>query len=1068
MSGRYAYTEAQRQAATTLDRSLVVTAGAGSGKTRVLVDRYLNLIDPTRAGGPLATPDQVVAITFTNKAAREMLDRVRGAVREQVEAAPDEAPRRLWQRIFAQTAAARIQTIHSFCSELVWEYPVEAGVDPAAGVLEEFTAGELLEGSARQAILHLLDDEPALQALAVDRGMGALAAEVARIYRTIRASGRTWTQGEELTLANLGAAGGAEGDPGGVTGAAVVRALFRLLTAVDREYAAAKTPAALDFEDLQLLARNLVRDHPEVRRRLQARLRYLLVDEFQDTDALQYELVSLLAGDPPGDRLFVVGDPKQSIYRFRHAEVGLFAALQDRIRECAGGVVRFAENFRSQPGLVDFVNRVFPHLMGPAYEPFVPGRASEPSYPAVELLLVERENGEKTDSCTLKEARLLAARLRAMVESREELVGERPGDDGAEVRRPVAYGDIAVLFRTRTKLKLFEAALAEQGVPYYVGGGIGFYRKLEVRDVLVALRAVDDPDDLLSLAAALRSPLFGLPDDALLLLVQRAGDLGTGLAAVVTGADLVADLEAETAAQLQRAAALFTEARALRSRLSVPESLDLLLERTGYETTLLTLPQGAQKVANLRKLRQVAQELTGGQCLSLTDFLARFQRLSEGAEEAEAALESEAADAVKLLTVHGAKGLEFPVVAVADLSRKFTPDKGLWKYDTELHDRLSAAHAGENEAELKRLLYVAVTRARDHLLLTGSIAPPPAAGKEKKPPECWLTWLLEVMDAAHLPEGLVRTWSVPAAAVADLAQTGAAAEPAAAVPAGASAGEKSFPLLAPVPTPGRQVAVTTVSELMCYAACPRRYHLRYRLSTPPLGVAPGQVSDEEAENAFVVTAAELSPVARGTVVHRVIERLRSPADLEPLLSRALAEAGVADADRREAAAALRPLLEAYLSGEEFATAVRGDVVEAEAPFFFRLAPDLLLKGAVDRIDRVSGGLRLLDFKTNRVPAERAREEAAGYYRLQLPLYASAVEEVWRQPVRSGTFVFLWPDVRVEADLSPEARERAREEAAALARAIETGGQAPRPSAVCAGCGYLPLCDAGLGRKGRPR
>lgn len=1055
-------TSAQLLAATDLSHSLVVTAGAGSGKTRVLVERYLNLVDPTRPGGALAAPERVVAITFTNKAAREMLDRIRRALRQRAEAAHRDEERQAWQRIWEQTAAARVQTIHSFCADLLRDFPVEAGVDPEARVLEDFPARELLERAARKTILAGLDRDQELRRLALDRGLPALAEEVSRLFRAARAGG------EDLSSLEARAPEG------------TARVLCRLLVGVEAAYAAEKTPAALDFEDLQLRARDLLVNHPGVRRRLRDRFRYVLVDEFQDTDALQDQIVTLLAGEPPEDRLFVVGDPKQSIYRFRHAEVGLFTEWQDRMRAGSGEVVTLAHNFRGQPGLVEFVNAVFSRLMGAAsrpgsgapaiaYEPLVAGRETEAVYPAVELLLAERAPGEGAGSATRREARLLAARLRQMVEGREELVAEPAGEGLPEARRPVRYGDIAVLFRTRTKLKVFETALAEAGIPYYVVGGVGYYQKPEVRDLIALLQAVDDAPDHFALAAALRSPLFGLPDDALFLLVQRHGDLDAGLNAAAQG--LLEGMEAlsgEELAKLEQAGALLARARSLRSRLAVPELIDLLVEGTDYEATLRTLFNGDQRVANVRKLRQVAGELAAGDHFCLTDFLAYLDRLARRSEEEEAATESEGGDAVQLLTVHAAKGLEFPVVVVADLARQFRKEQPAWLYRRMqgLYQGPSALDDEERRAELVRLFYVALTRARDHLLLTGYANPKQVPGREKAV-ECWLDWLLGVVEELSLPDGLLRTERDLPEGESALSLDGCPAVSSAGETNTSAGGEEAQAASAPVAWPGRRVAVTTVSELMCYAACPYRYHLQYRLGVPPARDwegADNQASGLEAgwlSGPGVGRPGGLTPSARGTVVHRVIERLRSAGELEALLDEALREAGVAPAERSEAAAGVRPFLEKYLESPEFAAAARGDVVETEAPFFCRLAPGLVLRGAVDRLDRAeSAGLRLLDFKTNLVTAEQARRAAGGYYRLQLQLYALAVEAAWRRPVRSAAFLFLWPGIRVEADLAPEALERARDEAAELARGLETGGAEPRLSPACAACGYLPLCDAG--------
>ncbi|MGE5553529.1 MAG: UvrD-helicase domain-containing protein [Betaproteobacteria bacterium] len=1038
----FPYTEAQRLAATDISRSYVVTAGAGSGKTRVLVDRYLNLIDPRREGGALASPENVIALTFTTKAAREMLDRIRVKLQEGAEAAETPDLREKWLRLIEEMAGSRVQTIHAFCTGLLREFPVEAGVDPEFVVLDEFEAGERLERAGRTAVLAALDSDGAARRLAVERGLDELVADLARLYRAVRASGRSWAEAEALTRENLGEGAGE-----------TVPLLFRLLRAVDEAYAAEKGPAALDFEDLQLKVRDLLTDRPLVRERLRSRFRYLLVDEFQDTDALQSQIVHLLAGEDPGDRLFLVGDPKQSIYRFRHADVTLFEEWRARLVG-RGGQVPLAENFRTQPALVGFVNALFTRLMGSGFQPLEPARNVPECCPAVEVLLAEQADGEKAGQAALKEARLLAARLKAMVEGREELVWEPPSSSEPERRRPVRYGDCAILLRTRGRLKAFEAALVEQGVPYYVLGGIGFYQKQEVRDLISLLRAIDDPADGLALAAALRSPLFGLPDDVLLLLVQLHGSLDEGLRRA--GEAGLAGVDSETGGQVRRAAKIVTEGRRLRSRLAVTELIDRLLAETGYEATLMVSAGGPQKAANVRKLRRMAGEVAAAGRGGLTDFLARFDRLARKSDEEEAPLESEGGDTVKLLTVHASKGLEFPVVAVVDLARPFRKEKEGWRYDRNLglYPGPGEHDARERRAELVRLLYVAVTRARDHLLLTGVTG---GTGQG----ESWLRWVLEALDDLDLPEGTVTVErSVAAPAAASLPEPADAPLPSCWLTEDLPDEAPDLrPLVQPAAWPGRAVAVTTVSELMCYAACPRRYHLQYRLGAPPVRSWEGPGS-EEARRGPTAGPALLPPDVRGTVVHRVIARLRDAADLDPLLEEALAETGLRAEEREAAAAGIRPLLAQYVAGEEFAAVRRGLLLQSEAPFFVCLAPGLLLHGAVDRVDKTTGGLRLLDFKTNLVSAELAREEAAGYYRLQLPLYALAVEAAWRQPVVSAAYVFLGPGLSIEADVSADARDKALAEAVRLSRKIETGGRSPAPGDACRRCGYVPLCDAG--------
>ncbi|MGE5591485.1 MAG: UvrD-helicase domain-containing protein, partial [Bacillota bacterium] len=852
-------TASQERAATTFDRHLVVTAGAGAGKTRVLIARVMGLLEQG-----LAELDQVVALTFTNKAALEMKERLRQAL-EQAAAAASGEQAALWERRKRDLDQARITTIHSFCTQLLREYPVEARVDPQFTVLEEMEAAIWLHQALDESLLGMAEqgDEGVAQLLSI-YPRGALLGELAGVYGRLREHGlepdeallatarsldesrrllpdlaRAVTDGVAGLLAGLqGRAGDGKGKANaraseqaaelqarwGRAGAALEQLLAvaaegrtpgpedlallerlaplgkvvtrnnrsllaeidalaeplnalqdvvwglaiapaslaagRLLQSAHDLYQERKLQAgALDFSDLQILARDLLR-RPEIAADLRQRFPYLMVDEYQDTNPLQSQIIHLWQ---PAN-LFLVGDPKQSIYRFRGAEVELFRRARQEIPAAGGEEVLLAENFRSRPGLIHFSNYFFRALMQDDYEDALPGRpdAGGDPAPSVEVLLpralkegeAARDAGAGRQDDVALEAEAVAAHIERLVEE-----GSLQVED-----RPVRWGDIAVLMRATTDMGRYEQALRERGIPYFVVSGRGFYGKQEIRDCLNLLRALDNPADEISLVGALRSPFFGLSDETLFLLRQQEGPanwLGR-LDAPPGGLDPV------QAGLVQRASRLLGRFRLLQARLPLPDLLETVLEETGYGLVALGGHGGEQVAANLRKLTALARRFSQAP-LGLRKFISLVEEFEDReAREGEAAIQSAQGDTVKLMSVHQSKGLEFPVVVVADLARTQQPLRGMI-YRPELGIGLSAVtpdgerrttwlrrRLEEEERRLERqesmrVLYVAATRARDRLVLAGTKHRINTA-RDYMEMASWLEWLCRALGITDTDE----------------------------------------------------------------------------------------------------------------------------------------------------------------------------------------------------------------------------------------------------------------------------------------------------------------------------
>ncbi len=716
MSGR-APTPEQQAAIAATERRVLVEAGAGTGKTGTMVDRYLRLV---RDEGVSA--DAILAFTFTDRAAAELRERIRTAL----------GAKPPW-----------VTTIHGFCNRLLAGHPVAAGIDPGFRVLDAPEAARI----ASEAFDEALDDFLAAGEAARERtvaafGIGGLRAMVGGVHAELRSRGIASPRLPEApppdvaAALRVAAAAATEAleelkptnsnrelleraidelDPAGEqvpefdrlaalrTGssakamagyreaieAAVARAaeageggeaychVAELLELFSARYEAAKgRRAGLDFEDLQILAAQLL-ESTETGSAYQARFSHLLVDEFQDTNRLQLRLIEALHG--PACKLMVVGDELQSIYGFRHADLDVFRAQRAAIDADPGAAtLTLSGNFRARPEPIGAVNAIGERLLGDAYRPLRVGAAPTEQVPAgdgpaVELLLTGRGGWDadgidlepgtdaRTPPATLAEARFLATRLRALA------------DAGVE------RGAMVVLLRAFSNLDAYEDSLERAGLRPYVVGGRGYWSQQQVADVCALLATVANPLDDKALFGALASPACGATPDTLWLLRAAAGRRRHVWPAVERLAGR-ADTELESAERLEqipaveqellrRFAATIAALRERAPRLPLAELIDAAVAETGYDLAVLMRHSGEARFANVRKLMRLAAEFEsrdGRDLRGLLDFLAAR---SEADADAQAATALEGHDGVRIMTVHSAKGLEFDVVAVPELAR---------------------------------------------------------------------------------------------------------------------------------------------------------------------------------------------------------------------------------------------------------------------------------------------------------------------------------------------------------------------------------------------------------------
>jgi ATP-dependent helicase/nuclease subunit A len=554
--------------------------------------------------------------------------------------------------------------------------------------------------------------------------------------------------------------------------AQIVPALCRLYQRARAEYSRRKEQRdALDFDDLEQRARHLLEQHDYVRARWQAEFHAILVDEFQDTNEEQRRIIDALAGTgkqppPPGTplpALFVVGDGKQSIYRFRGADVSVFQDVTQTIANRGGQVVALDTSFRTHPPLLNWINSVSegifardhaPRLYETPFEPLEARRPDPPHTRCVELHLV---SGTKTAAqARPEEARVLAERIRDMKEGK---AGPLVYDGTKTTWRTPGYGDIAILCQASTVFGYYEAALREAGIPYLTTAGRGYYGRNEVQDLIHLVRVLTDPTDELALVGVLRSPLFAL-SDATILRLRFANKRSLWAALLASDEQHAAP---DDAPALAFARDTLRDLAALRGHLTVVELLRAALARTGYLATVSGLEHGSQRRVNIEKLLEAARQAGRS---GLPDFSAYLESLLK-TEPREGEAPLEANNSVRLMTVHKSKGLEFPIVVLPDLGRRGLSSRPRWlaRPSYVLALRLRDEHGEDQDpvayhlarheeqqmdtAERERLLYVALTRAQDYLILSG------AAGKTSGPD--WLSRLLGALgtpwEAGGPPEG---------------------------------------------------------------------------------------------------------------------------------------------------------------------------------------------------------------------------------------------------------------------------------------------------------------------------
>jgi ATP-dependent helicase/nuclease subunit A len=1127
---------------------LLLDAGAGSGKTSVLVERFVRavLVDGVDVSA-------ILTITFTEKAAAELRDRIRRRLRE---LGADEAAR--------QTEGAFISTIHGFCARVLRAHALSAGLDPQFTVLDRYRSDPLAALAFDDALEDLAREADGAVDLIAAHGQSTLRFTILSVYGQLRSAGAMHPRlppcppladdgvdalraAAGTVAAELGAIAEPktrvvqaldraqrclellEADPATVwpaslwplklprNGAALstdacvaytealeafrtaraareagpVRDLLdRLLAAFGEHYERRKRAASgLDFEDLELQTHGLLTSDHELQGRYATRFASIMVDELQDTNAVQLALIESIARD----NLFTVGDAQQSIYGFRHADVDLFRARGERLAT-AGARETLQTNFRSRPEILAALNRAFASELGESFMALRPGRLIPEDTPAdealVEMVVVDKGADWELEGVAapwrLAEARALARRVSQLV---------------AEGATP---GEIVVLMRATTDMRAYERALESRGLATYVIGGRGYWSHPQVVDLVAYLRALANPRDEEALYGVLASPLVGASLDAVVVLGAAARASERDLWWVIREPDEALDgLGGDDRLALSAFAQWFSEQRARSARAGIEELIDAALGATGYDLAMLAMPGGTRRLANVRKLMRLGREHEDAHGPDLRGFLALLADRQAGrspeTREGEAPVEGEGLDAIRLMTIHRAKGLEFPIVCVADLGRSPGYSSEILRVSGErLGLRLARPGGGgrENaleyaalgsesrqaeEREERRLFYVAMTRARERLILSGAArfeVWQAGTGRTAGP----ISWIAPAFvpdlpavigdgggdveaDGTHIvvrverPEDVIETEPAPSPAPPPV-QLPTVGSPA---PAPVAPAPAAPPAPAATPAPGGPspvesphappVATLSYSSLGEYARCGYRFYAERVLGLPsgPAGRGAGDARPG------VRSAAD-----RGVLAHALLERLDFRRPVVPpadVIVSAAARAGLLPPPGPEECDELIALVRRFAATELCARLGRASEARREERFAFGLdaAPSHpLIVGALDVVARESHPPRTLivDYKSDRLGDADPADVVAGAYATQRLVYALAALRGGAAQVDVAHCFLERPEVPVIASFSRAQIDELEAQLLALSAGVleRRFEVTPEPCrAVCAGC-----------------
>ena len=1028
--------EAQKNAVETIDSNLAVNAGAGTGKTKVLTERYIHILEHGKLEKGKEI-ESIVAITFTKKATQEMIHRIRTEIRKNFKKGFK------WRKYYRDLEKANISTIHSFCAKILRECPVEANIDPYFEVLEDYQSAKILRESIKEVLIKGINEDEKVYRLLLAFGrdnVDSLVKDLLYIYNKVRTVGISFIQLKERSIKQLKDLEVSNDDLRDIKGIfqylmerlpknskiyklqnnenwlrfkndeydenelpklmtflydnignstkepekidqlkeiiervllsfekdniEIYTTVLDLLIGIDEVYDSKKEDLrALDYDDLQIKLLKLL-DDVDIRKRYQDKFRYIMVDEFQDINELQKNIFYKLASvDKKIDKanLFVVGDPKQSIYGFRGADLEVFYNVIGDIEEVAKPI-SLDINYRTVNTVLEFINDIFQKLMGSRYNSLSHFRVSTNPID-IEILenvdLTIPEGVSPREYHRFYESVLIAKRIKELV-----LSGK------------YKYGDFAILFRASTRNYIYEEALKRFGIPFYNFSGKGFFDQREILDLINALKAISNPFDTIASLGLLRSPLIGLSDKILYWILRYRETTVYESMKNIINREILGD---EDKKKVLEAVELMEYLYEIKHLYGLEFLVNELIRKTYFIESLLLKQGGKQAVANINKFIDMVKEYEKDNVQSLEDLIDYLDEIKD-MDESQEKIYSEDSNVVKILTIHKSKGLQFPVVIIPEMSS--TPNMGFPNIvfsknlgigievnnSKILYNKIKKELADKEKEEMERILYVAMTRTEDLLILgfqgkdTGykklikdlidyskcnKISNIDMEGEEYKP--------IKLIDDELIVEDIV---------------------------------DIEIPLLYDIPEfSKKRVERYSISQYLVFRECQRRFFLDYYKKLATFDNDEYASPDEEKY---------LDGIEKGNIVHEFCERYVPGTDIKRLIEKISRSYGIPYTDE------LYEEVKVYI--DNYIKLYRDDYerVYVERPFYMKIK-DYYITGIIDRINIHNGKAEILDYKTNRI-------DNLGYliykYTPQLQLYAYVVKEIMNIEIESARIVFL--------------------------------------------------------------
>lgn len=1043
-------TKEQNTAITTIDSNLAVNAGAGTGKTKVLTERYVYILE----NGDLEENKEVesiVAITFTKKATQEMKERIREEIKSRF---PLDNK---WRRFYNDMEKSNISTIHSFCGNILRDNALNLNIDPMFKVMDDNEGDLLLEETILDLLLKGIEEDENMYNFVKSFKRDDLSKavyELKSIYYKVRTVGYSLENVKDMTLSYINSievddedieeikntfeylAGKSrknskiakllqndiwlkfyEGNYSDEELVSILKHLYEnigtnkkeadiinnlkalvnktllieekeytwlyetfleLLIDIDREYGIRKDEiGVLDYDDLQILVLKLFEDE-SVRKEYQNKYRYIMVDEFQDTNELQKKIFYKLCSDTSlldRNNLFIVGDPKQSIYGFRGADLDVFYNVVDDIENISGQkAINLDKNFRTVNTILNFVNDLFSNLMGSKYISLLNHHKSDNQ---IDVEIIEKKdveippNVEKSEYNAYLEGKLIAGRIKELV------------DEGT-----FGYKDFCLLFRASTLDYIYEDVLKQYGIPYYNVGGKGLFEGQEIKDLVNGLKAISNRYDIISTIGFLRSPMIGISDKTLYWLLKYKKDN-----LLMTMSHDIPHIDEEEMEKLEKAKTILNQFMIKKDLYGVARLLKELIDQTYYLECLMLVPGGKQLASNVHKFIDMCLEYDKNSIGSLEDFIDYIEEM-KSSEESKAKIYSEDANVVKLMTIHKSKGLQFPVVIIPQMAKRsrndysfaaFHKDKGIGLK----HEGFAPFHVNirkdlnENEKEEdKRILYVAMTRAEKRLILGNQ--------GDNRGFKKMIGDLIDLKSVTYIDK--VASEPIATEGVKIIEDKLLQSKP---------FDRKNIPLIQEISGYNKKVFSSfNASQFMDFNECRRKFYMKYYRKMPLNGF---ELNPSETENNIVL----LDGASKGNIIHRFCQHYKLGLDYNKLLKQSVNSFGFEYNDDVERE--LRHYVMNYLKyyNEDY------DEAFSEKEFYCSIG-DSYVRGTIDRVVIKNGKCEIYDFKTNKVYNKNNLKKK---YSSQLQLYVNAFKRITGMEVSKAAIVFLDTGDIEEIDIS---------------------------------------------------